>query len=321
MALRSAGILLALGLSWFAAAVALPVWQARSVVDEVLAERALYEARVASSSSDNPLDVILQPSGRQRNCYDSIDMRRDPPPGGERMLESLGGPRSAVRKLALYLRSPVASEPGRWAALELIVLCRRDGVPALAGLMDWRDPSIRQAAATSLGDTGGPEVAEPLVKALRDPAPGVRYAAVAALGRSGSQEQLPELAGMLDDDDRGVRLAAIRALGRVGRERAVDTLGAVLCESRDPDIRQCTAAALMHIGPSAADAFITGLAASCPEARDASAICLGRLGGAKAKAALMAAKANPRGCSYYVLIALCDIKSREAREQERTGGR
>jgi hypothetical protein len=108
--LWAAGMLLALGLTWFSAAVVAPFLQARSALDAYVVD-------------DSKLD--------SHQAY-----------------WRMGGPEPAIRKLSVYLRMPRSLAPHRGAATSLLGECGEDAVPVLTPLLS--DEGVRTEAAAAL---------------------------------------------------------------------------------------------------------------------------------------------------------------------------
>jgi HEAT repeat protein len=103
----------------------------------------------------------------------------------------------------------------QYATMLLGKLKESDGVGPL--LLALRDPDIkvRDQAAKSLGEIGGPSV-DPLIILLEDPDWKVRYRAAEALGITGSEKAVPFLIVTLEDPKDHVRYMAAKALGETG---------------------------------------------------------------------------------------------------------
>ncbi|CAE7473611.1 SIAE [Symbiodinium sp. CCMP2592] len=93
--------------------------------------------------------------------------------------------------------------------------------PVLLKLLKDRDPYVRQAATTSLGQVarrGDEQVLEALVAQLGDSDSAVRRLACTSLGQvsnRSSSRTVAALVGRLEDRDGGVRRAAVKALEKV----------------------------------------------------------------------------------------------------------
>lgn len=105
--------------------------------------------------------------------------------------------------------------------------------------------SVRRSAARALGQIGDANAVRPLISALRDP--GVRAAAITALGQIGAQA-VDLLIGTLRDDDDAhphARALVAEALGQIGDARAVEPLVAAL-DDADGVVAAAAVAALKN---------------------------------------------------------------------------
>jgi HEAT repeat protein len=120
---------------------------------------------------------------------------------------------------------------------------------------------LRCGAARCLGMLGpqAQSAAAQLAQAMRDPEPVVRHDAVSALARLG-KAAVPHLARALREQDPNIRQAAAFYLGRMGPEAApaVPDLALALQDKEDA-VRIEVAAALRHVGRSAAAAAVPAL--------------------------------------------------------------
>ena len=106
--LWSAGMLVALGLVWFSAAVVVPFWQAKAALNAYATDPAMA-------------------------CWD-VGWR-------------LGGPESAVRKLSVYLRMPRSMAPHRAEAVGILGECGENADSALTSLLSDGAVQTEAAAA------------------------------------------------------------------------------------------------------------------------------------------------------------------------------
>jgi hypothetical protein len=121
MVLSTMALLLALGLVWFVAAVAVPVWQV------------------------------------SRFIKDDYDGTSTAPRTG---IARLGGPRSAVHKLRIYLRMPSWLVAHRMEAIDTVVRCgpeAKAAVPEIRNLMRSDDWLLSHTAADALKTILGEE--------------------------------------------------------------------------------------------------------------------------------------------------------------------
>lgn len=205
----------------------------------------------------------------------------------------------------------------------------------------WR---VRRVAAEGMADSGGREVVDTLVEALRehhrdaallnsaltalartredvvmsivalldlDDADVRTYAAL-ALGLIDDVRAVPPLIARLDDPDMNVRFHAIEALGRLGCRGAADAI-ATVAESRDFFLSFAALDALAAIGePSVAPRLIPLL--TDESLRPAAAACLGTLGAEDVAIPLAALIENSPASSAPIAVALANVFDRMEEE-------
>ena len=112
------------------------------------------------------------------------------------------------------------------------------------------DPKVRAAVVSSLGNIGDKRAVMPVIKSLHDPDPGVQNAATWALTKFPDERAFEPLIDILEAGDRDLQLAATWALawvlGKVADKRALDPLLAVL-QKGDPELRSATLFALVKL--------------------------------------------------------------------------
>jgi len=225
--LWTAGILLALGLTWFVPTVAVPFFQARSL----LREHNLHSFRRWSSDY-----------------------------GRRHIAGCMGSPERARLGLKLNLRiSPLTPEQ-RLTALRLLGYCGKCAMPDLLEALGRKDQDARRVAAAAIGDVG-PEARDAipaLIRALADGHAGVRVCAMLALGKIGPEARaaVPLLIRTLADTDKSHQSeadSAAEALGGIGPEAMPPLLE--LIASPDPWVRCRAVRALGLMGPAAKDAL------------------------------------------------------------------
>jgi len=122
MALWTAGLLLVLGFIWFATAVMAPVWQVRAVLQHYPGE-----------------------TGSELCPIDHAQVVSD--------LERLGGARTAVGKIRLYLQMPRAIADKKQVAVLMLPSCDSDttaAIPIITALTRDREEDVRHAAQKAL---------------------------------------------------------------------------------------------------------------------------------------------------------------------------
>jgi len=107
--------------------------------------------------------------------------------------------------------------------------------------------------------------------------------AAEALGKIGDPLGVDPLCIALRDGDRSVRRAAAIALGEIGDERAIPHLIVALSDYRDYldylNVRDGAIDSIIKFGRSAVEPLLSLLDSQIKSIRDASAFCLGRIGG------------------------------------------
>jgi HEAT repeat protein len=120
-----------------------------------------------------------------------------------------------------------------------LVTIGRSNPARLIGL--WSESSVQQRVylAYLYGEAGCTNCLVELHQGLRDRDPTLRHAAAQSLGRLGDKTALPVLIESLEDDDTDVRDAIVAALSRLGVAFPAETLAAVypLLEDENPDLR------------------------------------------------------------------------------------
>ena len=124
MILWTAAILAALGLAWFIGAVAVPVWQVRSVLKKNL---------ISSKGQGSSSQLFY---GRQTAVKD------------------LGGEEEGARKMGLYLRLPNWAAPEKLAVIRTLSHCGAPARPVLIWALSSPDAPMREAAISAIGLNG-----------------------------------------------------------------------------------------------------------------------------------------------------------------------
>ncbi len=202
------------------------------------------------------------------------------PPGAleTKAVQDLGGEKQAARGLALYLRLPRSLAPHRQSAIVLLGFCGPAGTGGLTRLLGDDDPSVRRAAAASLGRAGDKRAVEPLLEALSDEDCSVKIEAARSLAAGGDRRPVPALIAALRDESSVVRTEAAAALGALGDRRAVPALVRAL-RDRYWTVRRAAVRSLKRTGGPAVLPEITRVAREDPDyhVRKAAAEAIKRL--------------------------------------------
>ena len=126
---------------------------------------------------------------------------------------------------------PVACDAVQVTCLRAGARCRA-AVPLFARLAEQADDNVAVAALDALGNVGGADTLEPLLRAVERREFFRAFPPIDALGRSGDARALPPLVPLLAEPRSAP--AAARALGHTGQERAVAPLAGAprLCRGR-----------------------------------------------------------------------------------------
>ena len=138
-----------------------------------------------------------------------------------------------------------------WAANVLGEIGAPAALPALIRSLDDPDDEVRAKAATALGRLGDRRALQPLLDHLLvDPAPFVRVRIASTLGQFGGPEVVNRLVRTLGDPAWWVRLRGVEALEQIGPSAE----GPLVVALGDPDseIRQRAAVSLERLGVSTA---------------------------------------------------------------------
>ncbi|MEQ8189689.1 MAG: HEAT repeat domain-containing protein [Candidatus Eremiobacterota bacterium] len=143
-------------------------------------------------------------------------------------------------------------------------------VDCLITMLHDRDPEVRSAAATSLGQIKDPKALEELTKALEEDGDvNVRRLASIAIGEIGEERSVPVLIKKLDDKFLNVATSSADGLVKIGIP-SVKPLVEVI-ENR------LAADALMKIGEPSVDELIKALGSENENIRTIAAKCLGKI--------------------------------------------
>jgi HEAT repeat protein len=241
--------------------------------------------------------------------------------------EALGkvGGSEAVQALIPALRNhhtQIRAESAR----ALGILGAVEAATAICKLLQDKEWEVRREAATALGKLNNPETLESLAKVLEDQDADVREAAAVALGRTGDRRAVAPLVLALKDEAGSVRRIAAAGLSRIDPDwvslpetRTATEKLKVAIQDAEPAVRFFVAQLLVNLGEMSADAllgfspedqlaspaikrkrmgaslFVALLEDRDRDIRQAAAEALGRLGGERAKQALIRAARDPDG--------------------------
>jgi hypothetical protein len=240
MVLWTAGILLALGLTWSVGAVLVPILQVRAAIKECAAE-----------------GVIFYHGSRPTfSC--------DPSKAAPTILR-LGGDESAARKLAFYVQLPSwlngrsQGDDSFEKSFAMLSRCGGPGLEVLMRLARSQDLDIRLSALYALADMG-PE-AKPASDLLLEAIAEDRYYVVLALGcwKSEAVDFLPALIAAVQRPNGHSRWQALNTLRCIGpaAQAAVPALTEALKDD-DDRVRRGAAEALQEIQGKEPDATPKG---------------------------------------------------------------
>jgi len=197
MVFWSAGILLALGLAWFVAAVVVPVWQVRTALPTPFALN--WGGDNSISPWEDESFVSAENSLMRCGVF------------AEAVIGRLGGNEKAARKLKCYLRAPSKFAPRKDDAFEFLVWCGEPARPVILEAMQDPDPAMRRLAIVGITANGCGRHERSAGYALSGLFPdgddATRAKATANLER------------LLSDNDEWVRSAAAEALRKIKIKR------------------------------------------------------------------------------------------------------
>ena len=99
-------------------------------------------------------------------------------------------------------------------ALQKIIRCRDNVVPALLERLESNDMALSKKAAIALGYLRSPQTIAPLIEAVKNPQRQIHWQAAAALSWIGSAEAIKALVKLLSHPSIQVQAAVAKALGR-----------------------------------------------------------------------------------------------------------
>ncbi|HEX7337676.1 MAG TPA: HEAT repeat domain-containing protein [Gemmatimonadales bacterium] len=154
---------------------------------------------------------------------------------------------AAVDPLTLVLGDSTRQPARAWAANVLGEVRAPRAFPVLVRALSDADDEVRAKAATALGRLGDRRaVGYLLEQLLTDPAPFVRLRIAASLGQFGGPEVTERLVRALGDPAWWVRMRSVEALEQIGPGAEAPLL--VALDDSDPDIRARAAVALERLG-------------------------------------------------------------------------
>lgn len=158
--------------------------------------------------------------------------------------------------------------------------------PLIAMLAD-ADENVRHHAAHTLSKIGDPRAVKPLAGVLHDRSAAVVSKAIFTLGTLVGEEIVPMLVPLLGHPDTDVQNTLITALERIGRPALPHLIPAL--KDENPQVRELAADAIGMIRQPENVPYLTPLLGDDDwRVRFATLTALGHIGGAQAKAAILA---------------------------------
>jgi HEAT repeat protein len=193
-------------------------------------------------------------------------------PGDDNRREVITAIGATGSSLGVSLLTEIASNtdersPLRIAALDALSKTGdSDGLEAILSCISTDDPNVRSAAVAALGPFSGEAVDKAILDAFRDSYYRTRIAAAQASRDRKFAEAVPYLKYRAERDDvPNVKDEAIRALGAIANEEAVEVLGGLFSERKNPErVRLVSAEMLMKNAP---DGNLEKLIAELDEAK------------------------------------------------------
>jgi HEAT repeat protein len=154
---------------------------------------------------------------------------------------------AVVDPLLLLLNQSNRRTARAWAANVLGEVGAQRAYPALVRSLDDPDDEVRAKSVTALGRLGDRRAIAPLLDRLvTDPAPFVRVRIASVLGQFGGPEVVDRLVRSLGDAAWWVRIRGVEALEQIGTVAEAPLL--VALNDPDPEIRRRSAVALERLG-------------------------------------------------------------------------
>jgi HEAT repeat protein len=217
------------------------------------------------------------PAAGQVGLLDALEARKDPA-AREAVLAAAGSDKPEVKAAALRALGAVGG------AADVPMLAKTAAAEAAT------DPG--KAARESLARLRGEDINKAVVAALEAGDAKVKVELLGVLAARAASETAPAAAKLAGDADDAVRRAAIEALGALGDEKQVAPLVAMAKAPKDPKDRPTIEKALIEVcgrvRDKAVEDITAGLAGSDADAHVLLLNALGRAGGAKALAAVVA---------------------------------
>ncbi|BCL35492.1 HEAT repeat domain-containing protein [Nostoc sp. MS1] len=185
-------------------------------------------------------------------------------------------------------------------------------VSHLNKLLENEDSSVRDSAASALGEIKSEAAIPGLIKLLEDEDSDVRDSAASALGEIKSEAAIPGLIKLLEDEDSDVRYSAAYALREIKSDAAIPRLIQLL-EHEDFSVRSSAASALGEIKSEAAIPGLIQLLEHDEPVWASAAIALGKIKSDAAIPGLIQLLKNENwSIRYNAASALEKIKSEAA---------
>jgi len=264
---------------------------------------AMPQVMAALAGSDVALrnqaaQIVADMPGAQATKTFADGLAKLPPEGQKALLRALAMRKDPAARPAI-LAAAKSSDKGIVAAAvaALGTTGSAADVPALAGFAASADADVAKAAVASLTALPGDTVGDAIVAAIAGaPAP-AKAQLLLALGARGDVKCVPAVVACVTDADAKVREASLRALAGLGGKGEAAAVVKALKAAKEPSERTAAEEALLAISSRVkADALPAVLAGS--EGADAASRgvlmrALGRIGGEKALAAVLAATKAP----------------------------
>jgi HEAT repeat protein len=217
-----------------------------------------------------------------------------PPDGQKALLGALAMRKDPAARPAILAAAKSADKGVQAAAVTALGTAGSAAdVPMLAGLTASADADVAKAAQMSLAALPGDNVGDAVVAAIGSAAAPVKVQLIAALGARGDAKCVPAVVKGLDDGDANVRAAALKALASLGGKTELAAVVKALKAAKEPAERTAAEEALLAMASRAkADALpaaLGGMAGADAASKGALVRALGRIGGDKALAAVLAA--------------------------------